>query len=93
VVRYEGALNRSYDRSFKQLQILQSARHRVQPNEPKPAPVTPRFVNPIPSDSEGRGRACPPPPGSDPAPDPTPTSSSSESSSKPIPPTDGDLDP
>jgi hypothetical protein len=29
VVRYEGALNRSYDRAFKQLHVLQSARHRV----------------------------------------------------------------
>ncbi len=38
VVRYEGALNRSYDRAFKQLQTLQSARPRVQPNEPKPDP-------------------------------------------------------
>ena len=98
VVRYEGALNRSYDRAFKQLQTLQSARHRVQPNEPKPeahlAPVTPRLVNPIPApDAGGRTRACPPLLASDPAPDPAPTSSSSESSSKPIPPTDGDLDP
>jgi hypothetical protein len=37
-MRYEGALNRSYDRAFKQLHMLQSARHRVQPNEPKPDP-------------------------------------------------------
>ena len=39
IVRYEGALNRSYDRAFKQLHMLQSARHRVQPNEPSPAPI------------------------------------------------------
>jgi len=52
VVRYEGALNRSYDRAFKQLHMLQSARRRVQPNEPNPdpapAPVTPAVVSPIP---------------------------------------------
>jgi hypothetical protein len=63
VVRYEGALNRSHDRAFKQLQMLQSARHRAQPNEPKPepdlAPVTPRLVNPIPAPNAGRRRACP----------------------------------
>jgi hypothetical protein len=44
LVRYEGALNRSYDRAFKQLQILQSARMRpqsndTQPNEPKTSPA------------------------------------------------------
>jgi len=55
VVRYEGALNRSYDRAFKQLHILQSTRRRLQPNEPKPdpnpapapTPVTPTIVSPI----------------------------------------------
>jgi hypothetical protein len=55
VVRYEGALNRSYDRAFKQLHMLQSARRRVQPNEPNrdpaPAPVTPTIVSPIPPPS------------------------------------------
>jgi hypothetical protein len=56
LMRYEGALNRSYDRAFKQLLLLQSAHHRAQPNEPKPdpnpapapAPVTPGIVSPIP---------------------------------------------
>jgi hypothetical protein len=55
VVRYEGALNRSYDRAFKQLHVLQSDRRRAQPNEPKPdpdpdpapAPATPSVVSPI----------------------------------------------
>jgi hypothetical protein len=57
VVRYESALNRSYDRAFKQLHMLQSARRRAQPNEPTPspnpdpapAPVTPAVVSPIPA--------------------------------------------
>ena len=39
LMRYEGALNRAYDRAFKQLLLLQSARPRVQPNEPKPVPA------------------------------------------------------
>ena len=41
LMRYEGALNRSYDRAFKQLHMLQSARLRAQPNEPKPAQAAP----------------------------------------------------
>jgi hypothetical protein len=52
LMRYEGALNRSYDRAFKQLILLQSTRSRTPPNEPKPAPkptVTPRIVNLIPA--------------------------------------------
>ena len=56
LMRYEGALNRSYDRAFKQLLLLQSAHPRPQPNEPKPepnpaapAPVTPSVVSPIPA--------------------------------------------
>src|SRR6202158_2773580 len=40
LMRYEGALNRSYDRAFKQLHMLQS--HRPRPNEPKPAQAPPR---------------------------------------------------
>jgi hypothetical protein len=35
LIRYEGALSRSYGRAFKQLQVLQSLRNRPQPNEPK----------------------------------------------------------
>ena len=52
LMRYEGALNRSYDRAFKQLLLLQSPRRRPQPNEPKPHPapaVTPRIISPIPA--------------------------------------------
>jgi len=41
LVRYEGALNRSYDKAFKQLNLLQSTRNRPQPNEPKQDPRTP----------------------------------------------------
>ena len=52
LMRYEGALNRSYDRAFKQ---FQSIHHRAQRNEPKrdpdpapaPTPVTPTIVSPI----------------------------------------------
>jgi hypothetical protein len=39
LVRYEATLTRSYDRAFKQLLLLQSTRHRPQPNQPKPAPL------------------------------------------------------
>ncbi len=43
LLRYEGQLNRTYDRAFKQLQILQStggpARPQALQNEPKPAPA------------------------------------------------------
>src|SRR5258708_8653591 len=46
LVRYEGALNRSYDKAFKQLYLLQSARDRPQPNEPKPDPLKPRQPHP-----------------------------------------------
>jgi hypothetical protein len=93
IVRYEGAINRSYDRAFKQLHVLQSARHRAQPNEPKPnpkpaplpAPVTPTVVSPIAAPHPGfrntiglRYKGDLPP---------------SESPAKPTQPTDGDLDP
>ena len=37
LLRYEGTLDRSFARAFKQLQHLQSVRNRPQPNEPKPA--------------------------------------------------------
>jgi hypothetical protein len=71
VVRYEGALNRSYDRAFKQLHMLQSARRRVQPNEPKPGPnptpVTPRIVNPIPASTAGDTDSDDPSPSESPA--------------------------
>jgi hypothetical protein len=35
LIRYEGVLSRSFGRAFKQLQMLQAARTRAQPNEPK----------------------------------------------------------
>lgn len=44
LVRYEGTLNRSYDRAFKQLLLLQSTRKPPQPNEPEPAPASRRPV-------------------------------------------------
>jgi len=71
VIRYEGALNRSYDRAFKQLHMLQSARRRVQPNEPKPGPnptpVTPTIVNPIPESTAGDANSDDPSPSESPA--------------------------
>jgi hypothetical protein len=57
LMRYEGALNRSYDRAFKQLLLLQSAHHRAQPNEPKPDPDL--IEEPAPNPSVV-GRASPP---------------------------------
>ena len=39
LLRYEGALNRSYARALKQLQQLQSLPNRELPNEPKAAPT------------------------------------------------------
>jgi hypothetical protein len=75
VIRYEGALNRSYDRAFKQLHMLQSGRRRVRPNEPKPepgpdsasTPVTPRIVNPIPPPTAGDTNSDDPSPSESPA--------------------------
>jgi hypothetical protein len=71
VVCYEGALNRSYDRAFKQLHMLQSARRRVQPNEPNPdpapAPVTPTIVSPIPPPSASDTDSDDPSPSESPA--------------------------
>jgi hypothetical protein len=46
LMRYEGALNRSYDRAFKQLLLLQSTHSRPQPNEPKPTQPAPRAERP-----------------------------------------------
>jgi hypothetical protein len=43
LMRYESALNRSYDRAFKQLLLLQSTPSRPQPNEPEPPPAAPRI--------------------------------------------------
>jgi hypothetical protein len=49
VIRYEGSLNRSYDKAFKQLLVLQSRRDSPPPapnkkiqNEPKPDPAEQR---------------------------------------------------
>jgi hypothetical protein len=61
LIRYEGALTRSYSRAFKQLQILQSARARVQPNEPKPA-ASPQITAPPRPQNPHRTPAKPGPP-------------------------------
>ena len=76
LIRYEGALNRSYDRAFKHLHTLQSARRRsqpaAQPNEPNAnpePPVTPstttssnprKAVDPAPAPAPALGDATPP---------------------------------
>jgi len=90
VLRYEGAISRSYDRAFKQLLLLQSTRRRLQPNEPKPdpdpTPVTPRSVNPIPEPPVPETDADPAPdtPGiAEPGPDPAPNSPPSPPPSSP----------
>jgi hypothetical protein len=67
LMRYEGALNRSYDRAFKQLILLQSTRNRKPPNEPKPAQATPRAD---PADDPDRNRPQP----NEPKPVPAPAS-------------------
>jgi hypothetical protein len=61
LIRYEGALTRSYGRAFKQLQVLQSARSHVQPNEPKPAP-SPVIAAPLRPVNSPRTPAKPGPP-------------------------------
>jgi len=54
VIRYEGSLNRSYDKAWKQLLLLQSTRPPKKQNEPSPTPDEPRkpAVNPEPPASE-----------------------------------------
>ncbi len=66
LIRYEGALHRSYDRTFKQLHLLQSARSqsagsRAQPNEPKPAafPLIAVTLRPVPAPSSPPAPAIP----------------------------------
>jgi hypothetical protein len=64
LLRYESTLNRSHDRAFKQLQILQSARNHPQPNEPKPArrhPYQPQPKQPIPGPLPARATVTPVP--------------------------------
>jgi hypothetical protein len=53
LIRYEGSLNRSYERAFRQLQQLQSqaaqgpaCESEEIPNEPKPAPAAPATPQP-----------------------------------------------
>jgi hypothetical protein len=42
VIRYEGSLNRSYDKALKHLLLLQSTRPPKKQNEPSPTPDEPR---------------------------------------------------
>jgi hypothetical protein len=87
LMRYEGALHRSYDRAFKQLLLLQSAGRRSQPNEPKPepdpAPVTPSVVSPIPVPLAPA--TVPEPAPETAAPNATHTDSESRESPRPVP--------
>jgi hypothetical protein len=79
LARYEATLTRSYDRAFKQLLLLQAARQRPQPNEPKPvrtpapAPVSDAPPSPTADRRTGvpagpAGKRPPSPPKIEPAP-------------------------
>ncbi len=75
LIRYEGALTRSYDRAFKQLQTIQRQ------NEPKPAPAPALAIPAEPSTSRSEPYGPAVPESSDPSDsrtvDPTPDTSTS----------------
>jgi hypothetical protein len=86
-IRYEGSLNRTYERAFKQLQQLQAK----QQNEPDPAsPLPPQPPVLLPHTVEGAlKRATPallPTPGGDENPLPTPQSAKEPQKDSPKPP-------